>query len=81
MAGFVCSAEGWDDFDREWRDRLRRDGLSYFQMVDFAHSTVAFKDFKDEEPRRTSLLGDLLEIISAHAYRKFGSVIVAEAFA
>src|SRR5260370_39764679 len=80
MAGFVCSAERWDDFDRAWRDRLRRDGLSSFHMVDFAHSTEAFKEFKGHEPRRTNLLGDLLEIISAHAYHKFGVVMVSEAF-
>lgn len=80
MAGFVCSAGRWGDFDGEWRDRLGRDGLSCFHMVDFAHSTGAFKKFKGDEPRRTALLGDLLEIIRGHAYRKFGVAIVTEAF-
>jgi hypothetical protein len=80
MAGLVCSVEGWNDFDFEWRHRLRRDGLSCFHMSEFAHSTQTFKGFKNDEPRRRNLLNDLLEIIRAHAYRKFGSAIEAAAF-
>lgn len=80
MAGFVSSAERWGEFDVEWRQRLGRDGLSFFHMVDFAHSREQFDGWRDDELRRRALLSDLLGIAAAHAYRKFGIVIAAEAF-
>jgi hypothetical protein len=71
-AGFISSANDWIAFDLQWRERLAVDGIAYFHMVEFAQSKKQFKGWRDQEPRRRALLGDLLEIISKHAYRKFG---------
>lgn len=81
MAGFVSSAEQWAEFDRAWCQRLREDGLTYFQMRAFAHSDHEFKvGWRGNETRRQKLLRDLLEIITEHVYQKFAVVIQADAF-
>src|SRR5437867_2605416 len=60
VGGFISSSADWEDFDRVWRERLSKDGLSYFHMVDFAHSVEEFADgWKGNEPRRQRLLMDL----------------------
>jgi len=79
VGGFVCSAVGWTEFDRKWRDRLAQEGLSHFQMAEFADSVGAFEPFKKQEERRQGLLKDLLGIIASHAYRKFGATVEVEA--
>jgi hypothetical protein len=82
MAGFAATAERWKEFDLEWRERLAGDGLTYFHMVDFAHSVAEFRSgWKNNERRRQALLSDLLGLVQSHAYRKFGCVIATEAFA
>ena len=75
VGGFISSRRDWNDFDMEWRDRLAFDGLQYFRMVDFSHSTNQFVSWKGQEPRRQNLLSDLLRIIDKHAYRKFGQIV------
>jgi len=82
VAGFIAPADAWTEFDRVWRERLRKDGLSYFHMVDFAHSRKEFKHgWKDNEARRRALAADLMENISRYASRKFGWVVENELFA
>jgi len=71
-AGFVSSAGDWIEFDEKWRARLALDGIEYFHMKEFAHSTDQFEGWKSQERRRRDLFSDLLDIISSHAYRKFG---------
>ena len=72
VAGFVSSANDWMDFEKEWVPRLAQDGIKYFRMAEFAHSRAQFEGWETQEPRRRSLFADLLDIISRHAYRKFG---------
>lgn len=82
VAGFLAPADAWSEFDRAWRERLKRDGLSYFHMVDFAHSREEFEQgWKGNEPRRRALLADLMEIVRKHVSRKFGWVVENELFA
>lgn len=78
VAGFISSATDWVDFEKEWKERLSRDGISCFHMVEFAHSYGEFASLRNNEAKRRSLLSDLLEIIRSHAYRKFGCVISSE---
>jgi hypothetical protein len=74
VAGFISSQEDWRSFDKEWRARLREDGLDYFHMVDFANFKKQFATgWKEDEPRRQKLFADLIGIIKAHAYRQFAS--------
>jgi hypothetical protein len=83
MAGFVSSTEEWAEFDREWRERLRRDGLPYFHMnpysQSFSHPKKPFtKEWVGDKSRREALLGDLLSIIQHRAWRKFGCILPAD---
>jgi len=76
MAGFISSADAWTKFDAVWRDRLSQDGISYFHMVEFAHSSKEFRNgWRDNKSRREKLLSELLDIIRAHAFRVFGCAI------
>jgi hypothetical protein len=76
VAGFISSNRDWNSFNAPWLDRLKKDGLDYFHMVDFAQSRKQFASGrKDDEERRRLLYGDLLDIIKSHVYRQFASVI------
>jgi hypothetical protein len=72
VAGFVAPVNAWIEFEQKWKERLAHDGLTYFHMVDFAHSTNEFSEgWKGNEPRRRRLLSDLMEIIVPNVSRKF----------
>lgn len=75
----MSSASGWTDFDGKWRDRLAKEGLSYFHMEDFTDSVGEFEPLKKQEERRRGLLKDLLGIVASHASRKFGVTVEIEA--
>jgi hypothetical protein len=79
MAGFVSDAHRWKEFDSEWRKRLAADGVPYFHMNPFAQSRKHFLGWDKQESRRQGLLADLLDIISSHAYYKFGVIVQSEA--
>ena len=81
VAGFVSSAGDWTEFSGLWNDRLQKDGLTWFHKVDFAHSTGEFKyGWRENEPRRRSLLNDLMELITEYSYRKFGCAVINQSF-
>jgi hypothetical protein len=79
VGGFLAPAAGWIAFDGEWRERLTRDGLSYFHMEDFANSVGDFEPLRKHLERSRGLVQDLLGIIVSHAYRKFGVTLAVEA--
>jgi hypothetical protein len=76
VAGFISRPDDWQSFHTAWMKRLEKDGLSHFHMVDFTNSRKQFPLWKNDEPRRKKLLADLMEIIQAHVYRKFGSMVI-----
>ena len=81
VGGVISSAGDWVDFDRAWRKRLADDGLTYFHMVDFAHSVEEFSEgWKDNERRRQRLLSDLLSIIQSHVYHKIGFMLQIDSY-
>ena len=80
VAGFVSSAKDWISFSEQWQARLALDGFSYFHMVEFAHSAEHFAKLKGNEGKRRELLGDLMEIIKSHAYRKFALAVEVPVF-
>jgi hypothetical protein len=76
VAGFISSHKDWSSFNAKWLERLKKDGIDYFHMVEFAQSRKQFANgWKDDEPRRHHLHGDLLDIIKSHVYRQFASVV------
>src|SRR5439155_6175636 len=82
VAGYISRAEDWEKFDEKWRERLSRDGLAYFRMSDYSQNVDQFADKAYWTfDRRKTLIVDLIAIIEAHAYRKFGCVVVNQTFA
>lgn len=75
VAGFLSSAKDWAVFEELWTERLGRDGITYFHSTEFAHSTSQFKGWRDRTADRKALMGDLLDIITANTYRKFGCTV------
>lgn len=73
VAGFVSSVSDWLTFETAWRDRLREDDLPYFRAAEFAHRRGPFKGWEEDEPKRRRLSGDLMKIITASVFRKFGN--------
>jgi hypothetical protein len=81
VAGFVSSAREWKKFSLKWVRRLKRDGLEYMHMKEFAHSTDQFSSgWKGDEKRRQGLLSDLMTLIKQHAEYKFGVIVTNETF-
>jgi hypothetical protein len=81
VAGFISSQEDWRTFDKEWRARLRADGLDYFHMVDFANFRKQFAiGWREDETRRQKLFADLIGIIKGNVYRQFASAVEMRTF-
>src|SRR5205085_5574772 len=80
MKGAVLASrtvEGWIDFDREWKERLSKDGLEHFHAQKFAQSSGPFSSgWKDNEQRRKALLGDLVGIIRSNTHQKVATLVV-----
>lgn len=78
VAGFVASADDWILFDREWKKRLKQDGISYFHRVDCENNKQEFANWSGKDRAKERLLFDLISIIQSHTYRKFACMITNE---
>lgn len=83
VAGFASSTKDWDAFSLAWKERLDRDGVTFFRAVDAAHFRGPFQHWHglpNREQLRRALFADLMTILKQHAYRKFGCTIINGAF-
>jgi hypothetical protein len=80
VAGFLASHSDWQAFHNAWTERLEKEGLGYFHMVDFAANRKQFEGWRLLEDRRQQLYGDLIAIIQSHVYRQFACVIENQQF-
>lgn len=64
IAGCLTRKELWKKVEDEWTKALKSEGLPYFHMKEYAHSTGAFEDWIGDENRRRKIYGKLWEIIS-----------------
>lgn len=76
VAGCVASNQQWQEFDRTWREVLSDAEINHFHMRDFAHSLREFKDWKNDEQRRTRFLKLLVETMRRNIRRSFSSSVV-----
>jgi len=67
VGGFVASADSWTEWEREWLDRLRNDGLECFHWTELNGWDVW---------RRTRLIDDLCSIIMNHVSAKSGAALI-----
>jgi hypothetical protein len=68
VAGFVASAEAWIEWEREWRERLLKDGLSVF------HSSDVLRQLGEVKADR--LVDDLCSILRGHVSAKTGAAVL-----
>jgi len=83
VAGFVSSVGDWEEFSALWRERLKKEGIEYSRAVEAAHFRKQFQPWHDKPDRerwRQELLADLMDLVKAHAYRKFGCSIINKRF-
>lgn len=79
VAGFASFARVWEEFEERWLERLGKEGLKYFHAGELAQFQGEFREgWKNDEPRRRALCGDLLSIISDCGLRKFGASVALE---
>ena len=71
-AGWIASEESWVNFDHEWSEALRNEGVSEFHMSQLAHFQGEFKGWKGDEGRRIKFLQKLVAIIKANTVRHIG---------
>jgi Protein of unknown function (DUF3800) len=76
VGGAISYVSKWLAFDDEWRQALRDEGLRYFRMSEFAHSTGEFsKGWKDKEKKRRDFLRRLVKIGTDHVEFWFGTAL------
>jgi hypothetical protein len=76
VGGFVATVEAWKAFDPEWKAVLEANGLHYFRMSEFAHSTNQFKQWKGQEGRRIGLIDSLVKILERYTLHWSGACIL-----
>ena len=54
---------------------MQQDGVTFFRASELAHSVGQSEGWKGQEKRRRRLQSDLMELVVANAYRKFGCVL------
>jgi hypothetical protein len=69
VAGFIATESAWLNFEPEWAEALRRNGLGpVFHMTDFE------KNFRDS-PKHDDILRDLIQVIGTHASASICSTV------
>ena len=69
VAGFLAHADQWLWFEGKWREALKKYGLEFFHMVDFAHRAPGYDWPEDVRQER---LGNLISIINKSRPSSFG---------
>jgi len=83
VAGFVSSAADWEKFTVAWSNRLKQDEIEFFHAADLDNFWGPFRHWQDRPDRKTlreNLCADLMSILKAHVYQKFGSTVINDAF-
>lgn len=78
VAGFFAPIGAWLKFERDWEKTLAWHGISELHMKHFAHSLGEYVAWKDDEPRRRRLLGDLLRVIKEHVDNSVAVAVLME---
>lgn len=78
-AGVVARVDKWDEFDRRWLETMEKKyGVCHFHMKKFAHFKECFEHGwagKENEPKRTEFLRDLLTLAKELTERVFVSTL------
>src|SRR5579862_628966 len=83
VAGFLSSESDWRAFSEQWSKRLAQDEIKFFRAVDASGFQGPFEHWQQREDKvqlRESLFRDLMGILHSHAYRRFGCIVINQAF-
>lgn len=69
IAGFLAHADQWLSFEGKWREALKKYGLEFFHMSEFAHKAPGYDWPEDVRQER---LGNLISIINESRASSFG---------
>lgn len=75
VAGFVSSAEDWNEFSMRWSKRLAQDGIPCFHAVSCEKNNDEFWGWKEKTAEKRRLKEDLIDIIQSCTYRVFASTV------
>jgi hypothetical protein len=78
LAAFVSDHLEWEQFDKQWRKALERNGAPYLHMREFAHFRGPFTGWTEE--RRRSLLGECVTAINSINAIAVGAAMLVEDF-
>lgn len=80
VVGVLSTERRWLRFEREWGAVLKRFGVPYLHMKEFAHSVGPFAAFKGDEPRRAEFLGALVKAMKRNINKAFQYRLVPGAY-
>lgn len=67
VAGYVGFPDHWKEFNRKWRAFLRRNGLPYFHMTDYAAGKNCY--YRDWTPAKRSAVMDRIVALAVESAR------------
>ena len=73
IAGYVSTYKRWVKFQREWRDVLKKFGITSFHMSEYAHGIGGFVGWSKR--KRDALAVELIEVIHEHTLFGLGGLI------
>jgi hypothetical protein len=77
IAGYISDVHRWENFEREWAKVLKREGIEFFHMKDFAQKKGIYETWDDK--KRIKFLRTLQYIIKSNTEKDFAvSVVVAD---
>jgi len=80
FGGFVSRPEKWDKFEREWKDIISQEGVSYFHMTDFASSEDEFKGWRGQSQRRRIFMDALVQCLNRRTNKGFCTSVIAKEY-
>jgi hypothetical protein len=67
VAGFISTVEYWIDFEKKWRDYIKREAnVDCFHMTDFIGNHPPYEDWKGKESKKEHFLEGLVGLIEEH---------------
>jgi hypothetical protein len=75
IGGAGSTSEKWGQFEKEWSQILKREGVSEFHATDFAASLGEYKDWKGNKGRRSHFLRDLIAVARKYTNKVFTGTI------
>lgn len=75
IGGAGSTAEKWGQFETEWSQILKREGVSEFHATDFAASWGEYKGWRGDKGRRSRFIRDLIAVAQKHTNKMFTGTI------